>query len=289
QAAYLVGISDPASERGRPGVVDQSQFARANQAIQMACQNLTNPASSQQQVLSAATVVAKHTSSLCNSCRTASSKTANPVAKRHFVQSAKDVANSTASLVKAIKALDQDFTDENRQKCAEAAKPLIRAVDELTTFASSPEFASKPAKVSAQARKAQEPITQAGRAMIEGASNMLQAAKQLAVNPKDPPTYQLYSHHSKSVSEAIKRLVSAIKDSAPGQQECDNAIEHLNMTIRDLDQASLDALGQNLRARDEKSMKAYQEQMINSAREILDCIDQIRQAAKEEPQNLGHL
>ena len=55
------------------------------------------------QVLSAATVVAKHTSALCNACRIASSKTDNPVAKRHFVQSAKDVANSTANLVKAIK------------------------------------------------------------------------------------------------------------------------------------------------------------------------------------------
>ena len=50
QAAYLVGIADPASEPGRPGLVDQSQFARANQAIQMACQNLINPASTQQQV-----------------------------------------------------------------------------------------------------------------------------------------------------------------------------------------------------------------------------------------------
>ncbi|XP_055873161.1 talin-1 isoform X5 [Biomphalaria glabrata] len=296
QAAYLVGISDPASEPGRPGVVDQTQFARANQAIQMACQNLTNPASSQQQgtntqaqVLSAATVVAKHTSSLCNSCRLASSKTANPVAKRHFVQSAKDVANSTASLVKAIKALDSDFTDENRQKCAEAARPLINAVDELTTFASSPEFASKPAKISAQARQAQEPITQSGKSMIEGACNMLQAAKQLAVNPRDPPTYQMYSFHSKSVSESIKRLVSSIKDMAPGQHECDNAIEHLNITIRDLDQASLAAISQKLTPRDEKSLKAYQEQMINSAREILDRIDLIRQAAKEEPQNLGHL
>jgi len=55
------------------------------------------------QVLSAATLIAKHTSSLCNTCRMASSKTANPVAKRHFVQSAKDVANSTANLVRAIK------------------------------------------------------------------------------------------------------------------------------------------------------------------------------------------
>ncbi|CAG5121597.1 unnamed protein product, partial [Candidula unifasciata] len=289
QAAYLVGISDPASEPGCPGVVDQTQFSRANQAIQMACQNLTNPASSQQQVLSAATIVAKHTSSLCNSCRLASSKTANPVAKRHFVQSAKDVANSTASLVKAIKALDSDFTEENRQNCAEAARPLISAVDELTTFASSPEFASKPAKISAQARQAQEPITQSGKAMIEGASNMLDAAKQLAVNPRDPAVYQQYSHHSKSVSEAIKRLVGSIKDSAPGQRECDSAIEHLNMTIRELDQASLAAISQNLVPSDEKSLKAYQEQMINSAREILDRIDLIRQAAKEESQNLGHL
>ncbi len=54
-------------------------------------------------VLSAATIVAKHTSALCNACRLASSKTSNPVAKRQFVQSAKEVANSTANLVKSIK------------------------------------------------------------------------------------------------------------------------------------------------------------------------------------------
>lgn len=49
-------------------------------------------------------------------------------------------------------ALDIDFTEENRQQCAAAADPLIRAVDELTTFASSPEFASVPAKISHQVR-----------------------------------------------------------------------------------------------------------------------------------------
>ncbi|XP_056003983.1 talin-1-like isoform X5 [Ostrea edulis] len=288
QAAYLVGISDRASEPGRPGLVDQSQFARANQAIQMACQNLINPASSQQQVLSAATVVAKHTSALCNACRLASSKTSNPVAKRHFVQSAKDVANSTANLVKAIKALDQDFTEENRLRCAEAAKPLTDAVDELTTFASSPEFASMPAKISPEARKAQEPIVSAGKAMIDGACSMVAAAKQLAVNPKDPPTYQLYSNHSKSVSEAIKRLVSSIKDCAPGQRECDESIEKLNKSIRDLDQASLAAISQSLQQRTEKSLKGFQEQMIGSAREIHDLCSRVKDSAKAEPENLGH-
>lgn len=126
QAAYLVGIADPSSTAATPGLVDQAQFARAGQAISMACQNLLNPASSQQQVekwaliikevlfkmtgvspppkvLAAATVIAKHTSVLCNACKTASSKTTNPVAKKHFVQAAKEVANSTAGLVKNIK------------------------------------------------------------------------------------------------------------------------------------------------------------------------------------------
>ncbi|XP_021356551.1 talin-1-like isoform X2 [Mizuhopecten yessoensis] len=288
QAAYLVGVSDPNSEPGRPGLVDQSQFARANQAIQSACANLANPASSQQQVLSAATIVAKHTSALCNACRLASSKTSNPVAKRHFVQSAKDVANSTANLVKAIKALDSEFTEENRERCAEAAKPLIEAVDELTKFASSPEFASVPARISPQAKKAQEPITSAGNAMISGACSMVQAAKQLAVNPKDPPTYQLYSNYSKSVSDAIKRLVSSIRDSAPGQRECDDSTDKLNHSIRTLDQAALSAISQSLQQRQDKTLKAFQEQMISSARQIQEHVDQVRVSAKEEPENLGH-
>jgi hypothetical protein len=38
----------------------------------------------------------------------------------------------------------------NRQRCAEAARPLLQAVDELTMFASSPEFASVLAKIGPQ-------------------------------------------------------------------------------------------------------------------------------------------
>lgn len=50
QASYLVGVSDPNSQSGHEGLVDPIQFARANQAIQMACQNLVDPASSPSQV-----------------------------------------------------------------------------------------------------------------------------------------------------------------------------------------------------------------------------------------------
>lgn len=134
-------------------------------------------------MLSSATIVAKHTSALCNACRLASSKTANPTAKRHFVQSAKEVANSTANLVKTIKvrlqtpmrvfelidwpimciltcvspfpsleALDGDFSQENRNTCLVATAPLIEAVENLTAFASNPEFASVPAQISNEVR-----------------------------------------------------------------------------------------------------------------------------------------
>ncbi|XP_071826675.1 talin-1-like isoform X5 [Apostichopus japonicus] len=246
QAAYLVGISDPSSVAGRPGLVDQSQFARANQAIQAACQKLINPESTQPEVLAAATEVAKHTSALCNICRVASSKTSNPVAKKHFVQSAKDVANSTANLVKNIKDLDGNFTDVNRQNCAQATRPLLEAVDSLVTFASSPEFASVPARITPQARMAMEPIITAGKTMIASSSSLIQTAKPLGMNPDDPPTWKLLAANSKQVSDSIKNLVHSIKDRAPGQAECDEAIEKINQSIRDLDSASLEAMGSNL-------------------------------------------
>ena len=103
QAAYLVGVSDPSSTAGRPGIIDQNSLARSAQAIHAACQPLMSENTTQQGILESATVIAKHTGVLCNACRMASSRTTNQVAKRQFVQSAKDVANATSALVKDIK------------------------------------------------------------------------------------------------------------------------------------------------------------------------------------------
>lgn len=257
QAAYLVGVSDPTSVAGKPGLVDQAHIFRAAQSIHTACQNLVNPTSTHRQVLTAATTIAKYTSALCNACRVASSKTSNPVAKRHFVQSAKDVANSTASLVEDIKLLDVDYSEANRDKCAAATKPLLEAVDNFCTFASSPEFVSQPAKISVAARAAQEPITSAGKSIIDGSCAMVQVAKSLALSPKDPPTWQLLANHSKSVSDSIKSLVASIRDKAPGQKECDIAAEKISARIRELDAASLSAMSQSLSARRENSMQGW--------------------------------
>uniref|UniRef100_A0A8D2NBU2 Talin 2 n=1 Tax=Zonotrichia albicollis TaxID=44394 RepID=A0A8D2NBU2_ZONAL len=288
QAAYLVGISDPNSQAGQQGLVDPIQFARANQAIQMACQNLVDPASSPSQVLSAATIVAKHTSALCNACRIASSKTANPVAKRHFVQSAKEVANSTANLVKTIKALDGDFSEENRNKCRTATAPLIEAVENLTAFASNPEFVSIPAQISTEGSQAQEPILVSARTMLESSSLLIKTARSLAINPKDPPTWSVLAGHSHTVSDSIKSLITSIRDKAPGQRECDFSIDGINRCIRDIEQASLAAVSQSLATRDDISVEALQEQLTSVVQEIGHLIDPIATAARGEAAQLGH-
>uniref|UniRef100_A0A8C2WZT3 Talin 2a n=1 Tax=Cyclopterus lumpus TaxID=8103 RepID=A0A8C2WZT3_CYCLU len=288
QASYLVGVSDPNSQAGHQGLVDPIQFAKANQAIQMACQNLVDPGSSPSQVLSAATIVAKHTSALCNACRLASSKTTNPVAKRHFVQSAKEVANSTANLVKTIKALDGDFSDENRNKCRVATAPLIEAVENLTTFASNPEFASIPAQISREGFAAQEPIHQSARSMLDSSTYLLKTARSLVINPKDPPTWSVLAGHSRTVSDSIKSLITAIRDKAPGQRECDSSIDNINKCIRDIEQASLAAVSQNLASRDDISLEALQEQLTSTVQEIGHLIDPVSTAARGEASQLGH-
>ncbi|KAM3609922.1 uncharacterized protein V6R79_022575 [Siganus canaliculatus] len=296
QASYLVGVSDPNSQSGHEGLVDPIQFAKAHQAIQMACQNLVDPASSPSQVLSAATIVAKHTSALCNACRLASSKTSNPVARRQFVQSAKEVANTTANLVKTIKvnsptdqnALDSDFSEENRNRCRVATTPLLEAVENLATFANNPEFASIPAQISNEGSAAQEPIVRSARSMLDSSTYLLETARSLVLNPKDPPTWSILAGHSRTVSDSIKSLITAIRDKAPGQRECDYSIDNINKCIRDIEQASLAAVGQTLPCRDDISMEALQEQLTSSVQEIGHLIDPVSTAARGEAAQLGH-
>ena len=104
QAAYLIGAAaEGTSVAGHLGLVDTHSINQSTQNIKSACQVLSNPKVTQQQVLSAATTIAKHTSSLCNACRTASEKTNDATTKRQFVQMAKEMVNATSALVREIK------------------------------------------------------------------------------------------------------------------------------------------------------------------------------------------
>lgn len=291
QAAYLIGISQPGSKAGSPGLVDQTLFSRALNDIHAACNTLCNNKSGRNEVMGAATEIAKHTSALCNACRVASCNTTNTGAKRQFVQSAKDVANSTANLVKEIKALDMhnDYRDENRRSCAAATRPVLDAVESLVAYASSPEFSGEPAVIAPSARAAQAPVLQAGKDILQASASILRTAKHLVVTPKDPPTWQLLANQSKSASESIKKLVASIRDRAPGQEECDIALERVNEQVRQLDRAAMTAVsGSGLAPQRGATLRSFADTAHGSAAEVLESIEPLRIAAKSEAENIGH-
>ncbi|KJE89680.1 hypothetical protein CAOG_009384 [Capsaspora owczarzaki ATCC 30864] len=271
QAAYLVGVADPSSSAAVVGLVDQGQFARAQQAIQGACDSLLVPNASQQQILSAATVIAKHTAALCTACKTASTKTANPPS-RHIIKAPRHYPRTT----------------KTRSKCAQTTKPLLAAVDNMVTYASSPEFASQAAVISAHAKAAQQPLVNAGKGLVSSSTNLIGTAKSLAGNPKDPPSWQVLAANSKSVTDSIKNIVNAIRDHAPGQHECDEAIQEASRQINHIDQAALAAAVGGLERRNDQSLGAFQQNVLSELNEITELLPKLQQSAKAEPENLAH-
>lgn len=186
------------------------------------------------------------------------------------------------------KVLAGDVSDENREACAESSRPLLKAVDDLVTFASSSLFASSPAKFSAQAREAQEPILQAGKNVIKSSSSLLASAKNLAIDPNDMSLGQLLAQHSKAVSDSVRALLLAIRTKCPGQKDCDQAIDALNDTVNQLDQAILAVLSQSLRLIASSSLQGFQEQMMECVGKIGDNLGPLSNVAKGEMKNLGH-
>ncbi|XP_044314006.1 talin-2 isoform X2 [Drosophila rhopaloa] len=285
QAAYLIGVSHPSSVAGRPGIIDQAQLTWAYQGIRQHCDIVSSQQSTKPQMISALTVIAKHTSYLCSICRQASMNTSNPVAKNEFIVLAKQVATATSDLVQAIKAIEEQPASGSRDRLVD---PLLEAVKAVRQYASSSEFSSVPAKISAEGRKAQEPVIQAGRGVIDGVVEMVKAAKSLALSPDNPPVWQQLSMHSTPVSESVKRLVDNIRDKAPGQAQCEQVLHTLGTCTRELDSCALAVNAQGLSQRRDNNLHGFSGQTLNSASELVDKLEPIRVAGKNNAEQLGH-
>ncbi|CAF4735686.1 unnamed protein product [Rotaria sp. Silwood1] len=284
QASYLIGISEATSTKGTSAVVDQPLFTRSITIIRHACADLSNSNIDRKEILPLATKIAKNTSVLCNAARDASSNTTNPIARRRFIESAKDVANGTAELVRTIKILDSSYTTENHRQCIETSRPLLQSIDELYTYAMSKEFAPIPASISVTGRQLQEPILSASRNVVDGACRIVECSKNLIANSKEPAQWQQLATHTKSVSESIKRLATSVKEMAPGQRECERAIQDLRTLFQEVDKAITNV--ESLRKTD-KSLQFHQEQISSSSHFITELILDIRQSSKREAERIG--
>ena len=82
------------------------------------------------------------------------------------------------------------------------------------------------------------------------------------------------------------KLLLYDRQSAPGQSECETALENIDSWIHHLDQASLAAVAQSLTPQHDGSLAGFQEQVIASARQLQQQIEPLRHAAKGATGNL---
>lgn len=64
---------------------------------------------------------------------------------------------------------------------------------------------------SPQGRAAMEPIVISAKTMLESAGGLIQTARALAVNPRDPPRWSVLAGHSRTVSDSIKKLITSMR------------------------------------------------------------------------------
>lgn len=287
QSAYLVGVADAKSQPGRAAVIDTAKCDRSVQLVKQICERIQRSEYTQQQILDDATVVAKHTSTLANLCREASERTSNVNVKKQFINCARDVASSTASLITSVKQLDSSFTEKNQRECTEAALSLHTAADQLETFVDNPDFAAIPAKISPSGQEAQKPVLSSAKQMLDASCEMIMTAKQLAASPTDAPTWQRLADNSKVVSESIKRLVAAIREEAPGQADLDRAITTLRQMIAQIDRACIDACQDQLPRSSVTEQRVHQ-QILHACQSLYDRIEPLRDAAIGHSEGLGH-
>lgn len=279
QAAYLIGVSHPSSSTGRPGIIDQAQLSRTCQGIFKNCEDIYRSSK-----VSTLADIAKQTTVLCSICRQASLNTLNKDAKSEFINGAKLIANATAALVTEVRS----FQDDKQVPKRDNVDRLVDSVKAVSHFASSPEFISVPARISAEGRRAQDPILSAGRGVLNGVIEMVKASKSLVVSPDDPPIWQQLSGHSKPVSESVKRLLDNIRDKAPGQAQCDQVLQTLATCTKELDTAAMAITAQRLTQRKDNNLTGFSTQTLNAAGELLDKLESIRNAAKYNAEHLGH-
>ncbi|TKR83174.1 hypothetical protein L596_016804 [Steinernema carpocapsae] len=286
QSAYLIGVADSRSTPGRAAVIDVPQCGRSVTYVKQVCERIAQQNYSQQQLLGDGTEIAKHTSALANICRSASERTNNVTVKKQFINGARDLASSTANLITAIRQMDRQYTETSQRECTEAARSLHTVAEQFERFVDNPDFGPIPAKISPEGQQAQRPVLTSAKTMLDASSSMIETAKSLSDRPTDGQIWQRLAYNSKDVSESIKRLVSAIRDEAPGQGDLDRAIERLNQLIQQVDNASMAAVQQQLPRTTVTEQRVHQ-QILHGVQSLRNSVLPLQQAATGQAEQIG--
>jgi talin len=197
--------------------------------------------SNQQTVLQAASAIAKHTALLCNVGKQASTNAGiSANGKQQFQLAAKNIATTTAALAQDIKALATAPSASTRENASKSSAPLLEAIEGLVALANSPEYGATPPTLSPMAQAKQKPLIDTSKNVISLTQDLVSTGKAICSSGSvDASQVHLLTTQSKAVSDSLKFLTTTVKQSAPGQQDIQAAIEKVSGVAAQLESASL--------------------------------------------------
>lgn len=288
QSAYLIGISDPDSQPGRAAIYDPIKSDKLIQEIKHLSEALVSHLEYRPQMIKDAASIATHASNLASICRDVAKESLNLGVRTHFLNSAREITSTTASLINSVKNLEKTDKEGYREDCANNSRNLRSAVENLEKFIDNPDFGSIPATISAAGRDAQQPLVYSINQMLGASFEMISIAKNLDENPTDASIWQQIANTSRTVSESIKQLVTSIRDQAPGQADIENAIIILQQLNQKVDEANIEAVQQHQLPRgDFIEQQHVHQQIVHSAQQIMEKTDSLKIAAISHAEAIG--
>nr|KAJ3421186.1 Talin-1 [Polyrhizophydium stewartii] len=243
RAAQLIAQSDPLSQPAVAPIVDQKQLHTVSRDLKNVCRKIVDKDSAQKEILESAAAIAKDTTAICNLCKAASQEPKiAPAARQEFARFSKDTSAKTAQLVGAIKQLAVKRTDDARAQCADTTQKLISTVDELVALASAPEYAGEPARVSPQAAEMQQPLMENAQRVLADLRRITMMSQAFCGSPDNTDLQNQLLRETESMSKAVGNMVKGVKDSGPGQRECGEAVERLQVAGTSLEAAIAQAV-----------------------------------------------
>lgn len=118
-------------------------------------------------------MIATNASTLANICRDASEVSPNVGVRSQFVNCAREITSITSALITAVKKYDQTENDADLSECAEHARKLHSATENLEKFIENPDFGALKAKISPAGRKAQQPLIRSATKMLDASLDMI--------------------------------------------------------------------------------------------------------------------
>uniref|UniRef100_A0A0X3PHC1 Talin-1 n=1 Tax=Schistocephalus solidus TaxID=70667 RepID=A0A0X3PHC1_SCHSO len=290
QAAYLIGIAHPKSKPGTKSPVDRALFEGIQREIQDACKAITSPQVTERQVVSLANDISSNLRTLCDACTSISAQATSAEERRQLKTLTQDMMQSITELVKR----SADWSEEGKRATANNAHLVNTHVSQLVRFVTcGPQFAGHPARITAEARESQQPLCTAGISCLDAGKSVLIASKHMVnsaqtKNESADSSFMNFSAASHDLSDGIKHLVSVLKSHAPGQAECQQALENIARLLRDLQRDEMAIMDDRFPQRHDNTAEGFQKQLTTSVRAVMEMAPTLGRAATSEAERLGH-